>query len=252
MFELFTAAAASPKLAHELGLTLDHDSIVLYLAPHTFAGRGNVCAGATEACISGCLGLYAGRADIVKHGESTNTVRDARVRRTQWFFDDSAAFIAAMIRDIAKHVQRCAKRGKRAAVRLNGSSDLPWERIAPELFTMFPMVTWYDYTKLPPSKRRNLPENYTLTFSYSGENAAQCAEALAAGWNVAAVLKVSLSSEMPQFVGDLDPSHPLAALPVIDGDVHDQRFLDPRGVVVGLRPKGRLRKARTAFVIGSL
>ncbi len=29
---------------------------------------------------------------------------------------------------------------------------------------------------------------------------------------------------------------------VIDGDIHDLRFLDPEGVVVGLRAKGRAKK----------
>jgi hypothetical protein len=251
-FQLLTAAESSPKLAHELGLTLQHESAVLYLAPHTFAGRGNLCAGASAGCINGCLGLYSGRADIVKRGDTSNTVRDARIRKAQLFFDDFATFKAQLVSDIAKHVKRCHKNGKLPAVRLNGSSDVPWERIIRDVFEQFADVTFYDYTKLPPSKRQNLPKNYTLTFSYSGENLDACGEALRAGWNVAAVLKVAPSEAMPLFLRDLNPWHPLAALPVIDGDVHDQRFLDPKGVIVGLRPKGRLRKARTSFVIGSL
>jgi hypothetical protein len=36
---------------------------------------------------------------------------------------------------------------------------------------------------------------------------------------------------------------------VIDGDMTDLRFLDPRGVVVGLRAKGRARKHVGGFVI---
>lgn len=249
-YELLTEAAASPKLAHELDIATDYASAVLYLAPHTFAGRGNVCAGATAGCISGCLGLYAGRADILKAGEKTNAVRDARIRRTEWFFDDASGFIAALSRDIAKHREWCHKHGKRPAVRLNGSSDIPWERVAPELFTTFADVTFYDYSKLKPWKRRELPANYSLTHSFSGENLADCVEALGMGRNVAIVFRVAPSADLPEFVGDVTGrSHPLADVPVIDGDTHDQRFLDPSGVVVGLRAKGKLKKQRTSFIL---
>jgi hypothetical protein len=247
---LLTEAAASPKLAHEIDIDTDYASAVLYLAPHKFAGRGNVCAGATEACIAGCLGLYAGRADIVKAGEKTNAVREARIRRTEWFFDDLDSFLSALRLDIAAHVKKCAKNGKRPAIRLNGSSDIPWERVAPELFAEFANVTFYDYSKLAPSKRAALPENYTLTHSFSGENYADMWAALSMGRNVAVVFRVKPSQSLPDFVSDADPSHAFASLPVIDGDTHDQRFLDPKGVIVGLRAKGKLRKQVSAFVVG--
>jgi hypothetical protein len=39
--------------------------------------------------------------------------------------------------------------------------------------------------------------------------------------------------------------------PVIDGDEHDLRFLDPSGVVVGLRAKGKARKQRGGFVVAA-
>ncbi len=34
------------------------------------------------------------------------------------------------------------------AVRLNDTSDLSWERLHPDLFTEFPNIQFYDYTKL--------------------------------------------------------------------------------------------------------
>jgi hypothetical protein len=38
--------------------------------------------------------------------------------------------------------------------------------------------------------------------------------------------------------------------PVIDGDTHDLRHLDPKGVVVGLSPKGNKAKHdRSGFVV---
>ena len=36
--------------------------------------------------------------------------------------------------------------------------------------------------------------------------------------------------------------------PVIDGDRHDARFLDPQGCVIGLRAKGTARKDTSGFV----
>jgi hypothetical protein len=36
---------------------------------------------------------------------------------------------------------------------------------------------------------------------------------------------------------------------VIDGDDTDLRFLDPKGVVVGLKAKGRARKDTSGFVV---
>ena len=37
--------------------------------------------------------------------------------------------------------------------------------------------------------------------------------------------------------------------PVIDGDLHDCRFLDPKGVVVGLRAKGGGKGSQSPFVV---
>jgi hypothetical protein len=37
--------------------------------------------------------------------------------------------------------------------------------------------------------------------------------------------------------------------PVIDGDLHDLRFLDPHGVIVGLKAKGKAVYDQSGFVI---
>ena len=36
---------------------------------------------------------------------------------------------------------------------------------------------------------------------------------------------------------------------VVDGDDTDLRFLDPKGVVIGLKAKGRARKDTSGFVV---
>lgn len=244
-FQLLTEAAAAPKIAKEAKTSTEYATAILYLAPHLSAGRGNVCASASIECIDACLGLFSGRADIIKKGEDTNAVREARKWRTRQFFDLGAdAFTTLLSEDIAKHRQWCDARAKLSAVRLNGASDLKWERIAPEMFDRFSDTIMYDYTKHPVASRPNLPRNYHLTQSYSGRNAADCVDALNIGRNVAVVFRVRPAAPLPPFlrIGRTD-------VPVIDGDVTDQRFRDPVGVIVGLRAKGRLRKEPSIFTV---
>lgn len=45
------------------------------------------------------------------------------------------------------------------------------------------------------------------------------------------------------------PEGTLFGYPVIDGDEHDLRFLDPTPCVVGLKPKGSLVKAQKKDLI---
>jgi hypothetical protein len=97
---------------------------------------------------------------------------------------------------------------------------------------MFPSVQFYDYTKL--ANRKALPANYHLTFSLAENNEVQAFAALANGLNVAAVFR-----KVPAvFMG--------AA--VVDGDETDLRFLDPKGVIVGLKAKGKAKRDTTGFV----
>jgi len=116
----------------------------------------------------------------------------------------------------------------------------------------FPEMQFYDYTKVP---RRRLslermgrvwPSNYHLTFSRSEDNEALAAEALEMGVNVAAVFSTLKGQPLP-------PLWTIGAntYQVIDGDQDDLRYLDPHGVIVGLRAKGALalNAAENAFII---
>jgi len=81
-----------------------------------------------------------------------------------------------------------------------------------------------------------MPKNYSLTFSRSETNEADCIRVLEAGGNVAVVFR-----HKP------DTWH---GFPVIDGDAHDLRHLDPRGVVVALSPKGpKAKRDKSGFVL---
>ena len=78
---------------------------------------------------------------------------------------------------------------------------------------------------------------YHVTFSFAGDNEADCREAIAAGGNVA----VCFEGAFPQSWFGRE---------VIDGDKSDLRHLDPRNVVVGLSPKGsKAKRVALGFVV---
>lgn len=206
---------------------------LLHMAPHVQGGK-NICPHASPGCASQCL-YFAGRGVM-------NMVQRARIRKTKWFWEDRAGFIQALCKDLAL-LQRCSfKRGCPVAVRLNALSDIRWEDIlvpwrgkVQNVFKHFPELMFYDYTKWPD--RKTWPEkNYHLTFSRSENNEVQCLIKLEKFMNVAVVFRNGLPA---RFWGTR----------VLDGDKDDLRFLDPPGVVIGLRAKGRARKDTTGFVI---
>ncbi len=203
---------------------------VMYLAPAGLSGR-NVCPMSTSECRAVCL-HDSGMLGFKK-------AQAAQLARTEMFWQDRATFVETLEREIHSHVKQCARLGLSPAVRLNGTSDIRWERIAPGLLEMFAEVPFYDYTKLP--NRRALPSNYTLTYSLS-ETARSWTHHQTAleHSNVAVVLAGCGSSRYPK-------PFPLewCGRPVIDGDLHDVRYLDRPaiGAYVALRPKGRASKA---------
>jgi hypothetical protein len=218
---------------------------ILYLAPGQLAGVGNLCVHASAGCLAACL-FTAGRAGIFEE------VNAARVMRTRFLHENRQAFIAALKGEIAALIRKAKRRGLRPVLRLNGTSDLPWEKLAPEIFTEFPRLRVYDYTK---SLRRavafakgELPKNYHLTFSYSETNAAAAGIALAAGVNVAAVADGVKPGQRFALPG-LSESRP-----TFSADRHDLRFLDRkaadgRGRIGILKAKGKARADQSGFVI---
>lgn len=168
-----------------------------------------------------------------------SNVQTARIAKTKYFFDNRQAFYADLIREVARAERKAIKEGKQLTMRLNGTSDLQWEvykmQDGKTIFELFPNVTFYDYTKIAKRNPNPFP-NYSLTFSAADGNDAHVDEAIAKGMNVAVV-----------FRGDTLPST-WNGKQVIDGDTDDLRFLDPAGVIVGLRAKGKAKKDTTGFV----
>ena len=233
MFKLLSTA--NPKI--QKGTKKGYLSFILHLAPSDLSGK-NTCPKATKGCIAACLNT-AGRGGMFKKGENTNVIQKARVRKTNYFFNDRDAFMADLVSDIMKAVNFARRKGLVPVFRLNGTSDLSWEKYAvpnmgKNIFETFSTLQFYDYTKVLGRKVADLP-NYHLTFSKADGNDADVAKAIAQGMNVAAVFDKLPESYM--------------GTPVVDADEDDLRFLDPKGVVLGLKAKGRAKKDYSGFVI---
>lgn len=237
----------NPKTAKGEGL--GYFTAILHLAPASAPGTFNACPYATDGCAAACLNT-AGRGGIALDADGLNAIQAARIRRSRFFKRDRAEFLGELSAEIKRHIRRAIKNGLKPAVRLNGTSDLPFERFQvsrngekfANLIEAFPEVRFYDYTKWPMHLRQ-ATASYPLTFSLAESNARVARKALAAGANVAVVFATKKGAALPA-------SYDIGTgpVPVIDGDAHDLRFMDPKGVIVGLRAKGRAKGSETGFV----
>ena len=229
---LLTMGEASPKLIKSDKSGLGYLSAIQYLAPASTSGR-NVCPHASPGCVAACL-YTAGRG-------RTNGVQNARLNRTHLFFENRQLYWETLETELDKFGKRADRLGKIPSVRLNGTSDLPWERLRPELFDRFDGFQFYDYTKNPNRMLRfadgELPENYHLTFSRSETNDNDCRKVLRNGGNVAVV-----------FRNDDFPKWHMGA-PVVNGDQHDLTFVHDAGSVLALYAKGKAKPDCSGFVV---
>jgi hypothetical protein len=216
---------------------------ILYLAPHTLSGAGNVCPWAAS-CKKGCLNT-SGRGAF-------NSVQRARIKKTRFFFSDQKAFLETLFEDCKSLIAKAKRLGLLPCIRLNGTSDLAFHRLlvpsqGKTLMQCFPDVSFYDYTKSVKKALDNArglhAANYYVTFSRdSAANENECAAVLRAGGNVSVVFRDSLP---PTYFHR----------PVLNGDTTDLRFLDRRakagrsGFIIGLKAKGKAKKDKSGFVV---
>ena len=235
-------STGNPKVLK--GLVQGYNTYILHLAPADLSGY-ETCAKRTTGCTAACLNL-AGRGGMFKKGEITNVIQQARIRKTKMFFEDRNKFMANLVKDIELGIKQSARLNLTPVFRLNGTSDLAFEkyevvrngRLYRNIFSAFVEVTFYDYTKILGRKIKEIP-NYSLTFSAADGNDADVAKAIVQGYNIATVFGIKKTLPMPEtYLG----------LPVFNGDESDLRFLDPKGVVVGLYAKGKAKKDTTGFV----
>jgi len=230
----------------EKGEAIGYLTGILYLAPHTLSGSGNVCPWAAS-CKKGCLNT-SGRGAF-------NSVQKARIAKTRLFFADQKAFLETLYLDCKSLIAKAKRLGLLPCIRLNGTSDLAFHRLTvpsqgKTLMECFLGVPFYDYTKSVRKALDNAkglhPTNYTIVFSRdSSANETECQQVLSAGGNVAVVFRDSLP-----------PTY--WHRPVINGDTTDLRFLDRRaragrhGYIVGLKAKGSAKRDQSGFVVDTL
>lgn len=205
------------------GMAKGYATAILYLAPAWESGR-NTCAKHTTECAAACL--YESGKGVFQN------VKEARLRKTRMFFEERAKFLDILDKDIEQFAANAADLGYEPVIRLNGTSDIRWEKYG--VPQRHPRRTLYDYTKL--ANRKDLPPNYHLTFSYSGDNLADCMIALANNINVA--------------VPFMKPPKTWLGYPVVDGDEDDLRFLNNETCVLALKPKGKLRSQPDSKFLG--
>jgi hypothetical protein len=235
-------STGNPKVLK--GMSQGYNTYILHLAPADLSGY-ETCAKRTAGCTAACLNT-AGRGGMFKRGENTNVIQQARIRKTKMFFENRVEFMTTLVKDIELAIKQSKKMELVPVFRLNGTSDLSWEKyevvrngkLFRNIFTAFPEVQFYDYTKVLGRKVKEY-SNYQLTFSAADGNDSDVLRAMNEGLNVAVVFGIKKTLPMP-----VD----YLSRPVFNGDESDLRFLDPKGVIVGLYAKGKAKKDTTGFV----
>lgn len=230
------------------GVKESYDTAIIYLAPYwSFDGYHNLCPSSSAGCRSTCL---------VTSGQLKNPApKQSQLDKTDFWISDPNGFLSQAHREIEKLVKskKYADQKKKFCIRMNGTSDIAWETKSytykgvkyRNIMEAFPQVQFYDYTKIY-GRLGKTPRNYHLTFSASEINEKQWKDALNRGFQVAMVFASS-----PEIKG----RRKAQALPkeymgykVIDGDDTDLTFLQPKGVIIGLRSKGKAENDTTGFV----
>lgn len=204
----------------------------LSLQPTDLNSKGeNLCKFSTKECRTACL-QFAGR-------QSFSNVVESRSRKTEFFVNYRIAFLVKLWNEL----HQLNKKGK-VAVRLNLLSDVDWDKefkAIHETWSLdnFPAIQFYDYTKDHLKVMANRVTNYDLTLSFSGHNWKPCE----------IVLKNKLANVAVVFKKELPLTY--QGFTVVNGDQSDERFLEDKGVIIGLKyktPKG-VKYEKTKFVI---
>lgn len=226
--------------AHVMGLSL---------APHKLSGLSgfDICPNASSHCRTNCLGTESGGGRIF-----ADHALSSKIARTHAMVLNPEHFARVLDANITTHEKRAKRMGTKPVVRLNVTSDMPWEHMAPQIFERHPNTQFYDYTKNASRvMRQGAHPNYMLALSHTGtghpeSNDADVVKALEAGRLVAMVHKRGKNHATPTHVEDVQSGK---RYPVVNGDKDDllpNRFAEAgrthgkpgHGVVSSLTLKG--------------
>jgi hypothetical protein len=190
-------------------------NVILYLDPLFDKA---MCPWATAACRKTCL-INSGRMPM-------QNAKDARKARTAFYRYDLVNFKRQLKAELTLAEIKAMRQGKKLAARLNGTSDQDFS----EIYAEFPNVQFYEYTKGAEMVAKLAKfDNVHVTFSKTEEHTEeQVLKVLDSGTNVAVVFKDAVPKVW-------------AGVEVINGDLHDRRFEDDKGKIVGLKFKGNAK-----------
>jgi len=221
------------------GEAVGYKTIGLHLAPANLSGY-NVCIKASAGCKAACLNT-AGRGVM-------SSVQSARIAKTRLFIEDQPQFMTRMHDDMLTAIKSARRAYMIPVARFNLTKDLTWESIRiwkdtgdkTTLMSAFSDIQFYDYTADASRMMRwingDMPANYHLTFSRKENTPDLLVDSIVkSGGNVAVVF-----DKLPTT---------WRGHKVVDGDESDLRFLDPVGVIVGLKAKGKAKTDDSGFVI---
>ena len=243
--------SANSKLKKLPGKAGRYRAIGLALAPANFSGR-ELCPWRTSGCSAACNGFWSGM-------NVTSSTRAALIGRALLWHGHRELFREKLLKELRNFRALCCRSGVIPAVRLNVSSDIVWERQFPELFTEFPDIRYYDYTKALPRHRPTLPKNYQISHSFGERTTtADIADIVASGRNVVIAFDSAYAPQrqlwgaLPSAVQFSDDNGRHLKLQVVNGDRHDIRIpeLDGRGVVIGLHGKSGRKRVDDAVKSG--
>jgi hypothetical protein len=248
--EEMTLLAVDSNAKTVKGQAMGYFTAISYLAPYNLAnGKTILCAHATKGCVKACLNESG-------MGKFPN-VQKARIEKALKFIENPKTYMAKVHKELEKLFK---KYGTALVVRLNGTTDIPFEGIKYSyneieyinIFNAFPNITFYDYTKNPRRVLNNDIKNYYLTFSRAETklNIEASKVILSEGKNVAIVFSEKLYNEII-LKGEILYNGKLVN--ILDGDQNDLRFLDKQNSIIALKAKGsKGKKDDTGFVVRSL
>ena len=192
------------KIDKSLKVYPEYEASILQLLPNK-----HLCVN-YKSCIKTCL-AFKGLAKVYP------SVIKSRKAKSEYFVNDTDNFIKQLIREIKNQEKRALKKNKKAVVRLNGFTDIDYDKYG--IFKLFPNVQFYDYSADYERVLNNNNPNLHYTFSYKGNNLKECIELLKNDVSIAVI-------DIPenQFFNDYEVEH-------IDGDKHDFRFKHGKAIV---------------------
>lgn len=186
----------------------------------------NLCVGSTRGCRNVCL-RKSGKLRL------NDAMRAGFVRSYLWQ-SHRDLFLERLDAEITAFKRKC---DDKPVIRLYGTHDGDILEDAPDIVAAHPDVMFNDYTKLDILTGQVAPNVYRV----------KSATELTQRHTFIEFAQRGLNHAVPFNVGKGEPL-PLTyhGITVIDGDRDDLRFLDPEGVIVGLRFKASTHAVRDA------